>query len=145
MKTIFVLLILLSISHTSLSQQNILDKKSKIKKRVEKYYEKTKRKYTVTETDSTVTYALTDSITLPATYVYYFNEQGRCEKEETIYSCDSCMQKGVELSLKNKFINWKKISATSHYAGFPYYTLMEPVNVNGQFILRFTRIKRKDL
>ena len=145
MKAFFLFLILIPVYHTSFSQGSILEKKSKIKKRVENYYQEAKRKYTVTETDSTLAYTLTDSLTLPATYVYYFNEQNRCEKQETIYSCDSCMQNGMQESLNNKFVNWKKVGPKSYYAGFPYYRLMEQVSFNGQFILRFTRIKRKDL
>lgn len=145
MKAFLLLLMLIPVSYISFSQESILDKKSKIKKRMEKYYLEEKRTYTFTETEKTLTYNLTDSLTLPATYVYYFNEQNRCEKQETIYSCDSCMQQGIQQSLKNKFINWKKVGPESYYAGFPYNSLMEPVRVNGQFILRFTWIKRKAL
>jgi hypothetical protein len=128
-----------------MAQQNILDKKSKIRKRMEHYYQENNRKYAFAETENTLTYMLNDSLSLPATYVYYFNEQNRCEKQETIYSCDSCMQKSMQQSLANKFINWQKIGSDSYYAGFPYNTLMEPVKENGKFILRFIRIKRKDL
>ena len=145
MKAFFLFLILIPVYHTSFSQGSILEKKSKIKKRAEKYYQETNRKYTVTETDSTLAYTLTDSLTLTATYVYYFNEQNRCIKQETIYSCDSCMQNGMQESLNNKFVNWKKVGPKSYYAGFPYYRLMEQAKNNGQFILRFTRLKRKDL
>ena len=145
MKAFFILLILIPVYYTSFSQGSILEKKSKIKKSAEKYYQETNRKYTVTETDSTLAYTLTDSLTLPATYVYYFNDQNRCEKQETIYSCDSCMQHGMQQSLNNKFVNWKKVGPESYYAGFPYYRLMEQVKNNGKFILRFTRLKRNDL
>ena len=145
MKAFFLFLILTPVYCTSFSQESILDKKSKIKKRTQKYYQETNRKYTVTETDSTLTYTLTDSLTLPATYVYYFNEQNRCEKQETIYSCDSCMQNGMQQTLKNKFINWHKVGPDSYYAGFPYNTLMEPVKENGRFILRFVRTNRKNV
>lgn len=145
MKIFFLFLIFLPVCYTSFSQQNILDKKSKIKKRIEKYYLETNRKYTFTETDKKLTYNLTDSITLPATFVYYFNEQDRCEKEETIFYCDSCMQNGMLHSLSNKFIKWKKVGPTSYYAAFPYNALMEQVKINDQFILRFTRMKRKDI
>jgi hypothetical protein len=112
---------------------------------MEKFYVENKRTYTLTETDKTLTYTLTDSLTLPATYVYYFNDQNRCEKEETIFSCDSCMQKGMQLSLSNKFINWKKVGVESYYAGFPYHALMELVRIDDRHILRFTRMKRKEL
>ena len=145
MKPFFLLLIFLPACYDSFAQQNLLDKKSKIKNRIEKYYLETNRKYSVAETEKTLTYTLADSLTLPATYVYYFNEQNRCEKEETIYSCDSCMQKGMQQSLNNKFINWEKVGTESYYAGFPYNALMEQVKVNSRFILRFTRIKRKAL
>jgi len=112
---------------------------------MEHYYQENKRKYTLTETEKTITYVLNDSVSLPATYVYYFNEQNRCEKQESIFSCDSCVQKGIQQSLESKFINWQKIGPESYYAGFPYNTLMEPVKENGRFILRYTWIKRKDL
>ena len=133
------------VCYTSFSQQKILNKKSKIKKRIGKYYLETNLKYTFTETDKKLTCTLTDFITLPATIVYYFNEQDRCEKEETIFYCDSCMQKGMLHSLSNKFIKWKKVGPTSYYAAFPNNALMEQVKINDQFILRFTRMKRKDI
>ena len=131
MKAFFLFLILIPVYHTSFSQGSILEKKSKIKKSVEKYYQETNRKYTVTETNSTLAYTLTDSLTLPATYVYYFNEQNRCEKQETIYSCDSCMQNGMQESLNNKSVNWNKVGPKSYYARFPYNRLMERVSFNG--------------
>ncbi len=112
---------------------------------MEKFYLENKRTYTLTETDKTLIYTLTDSLTLPATYVYYFNDQDRCEKEETIFSCDSCLQNAMQRTLSNKYINWKKAGLESYYAGFPYNALMEKVKANDQFILRFTRIKRKDI
>lgn len=145
MKTFFLLVIFIPLYYSSFSQQNILDKKSTIKKRMEKFYLENKRTYTFTETDKTLTYTLTDSFTLPATYIYYFNEQNRCEKEETIFSCDSCLQNGMQHSLSNKFINWKKVGPERYYAGFPYNALMEQVKINDQFILRFTRLKRKEV
>ena len=131
MKAFFILLILLPVYYTSFSQGSILEKKSKIKKRLENYYQESKRKYIVTETDSTLAYTLTDSLTLPATYVYYFNEQNRCIKQETIYSCDSCMQNGMQESLNNKSVNWNKVGPKSYYARFPYNRLMERVSFNG--------------
>ncbi|MEO6252188.1 MAG: hypothetical protein ABIO79_02750 [Ferruginibacter sp.] len=145
MKSFFLFLMLIPVCYSSFSQGSILEKKSKIKKRVESYYQETKRKYTISETDSTLAYTLTDSLTLPATYVYYFNEQNRCEKQETIYSCDSCMQNGMQESLNNRSVNWQKVGPKSYYAGFPYYRLMEQVKTNGLFILRFSKQKRKEV
>lgn len=145
MKSILLLLFFTPFCHSVFSQQNISGKKSRIKKRMEKYYLENKRTYAFSETDKTLTYTLTDSLTLPATYIYYFNAQNRCEKEESIFFCDSCMQHGMQLSLNNKFINWKKTGPASYYAGFPYNTLMEQVNINDRFILRFTKQKRKDI
>lgn len=132
-------------SYTSFSQHFILDKRSKIKKSMEKFYAENNRKYDLTETDSSITYVLNDSLSLPATTVFYFNEQKRCIKQEHIFSCDSCLQQSMQHSLAEKFVNWEKITQGTYYAGFPYNTLMEQVRVNGQFILRFTRQKRKEL
>lgn len=127
------------------AQDFILDKRTKVKKKVEKFYHENNRKYLLTESDSTLTYVLNDSLSLPATYIYYFNENNRCKKQETIYNCDSCLQKGIQQSLANKFVNWQKAGGESYYAKFPYNTLMEPVLENGKYILRYTWIKRKDL
>lgn len=145
MKLLFLLLIFNPLCNASMAQQTILDKRSKIKKRMEHYYQENNLKYTFTETEKTLTYVLNDSLSLPATYVYYFNEQDRCEKQETIFSCDSCLQKSIQQSLENKFTNWQKIAPATYYAGFPYNTLMEPVKENGRFILRYTWMKRKNL
>lgn len=109
----------------------MLAKKSKIKHRLEKYCAHNKITYALAETDSTLAYTLSGSNALPATYVYFFNKQDRCEKEETIFSCDSCLQHGMRNSLNNKFVNWNKISPESYYAGFPYNALMEKIKANG--------------
>lgn len=145
MKIILLLVFFAPIAHSSFSQQNISYKKSHIKKKMEKFYLQNKRAYTFTETDTTLTYTLTDSLSLPATYIYYFNDQNRCEKEETVFSCDSCLQQGMQRSLRNPFIHWKKTGPQSYYAGFPYNALMEWVSVNDQFILRFSKQKRKEV
>jgi hypothetical protein len=144
MKLLFLFLLLIPVCYTSTAQQNILDKRSKIKKRIEQYYQENNRRYSFTETKNTIRFVLNDSLSLPATYIYSFNENNRCEKEEIIYNCDSCMQKGVQESLSNKFINWKKVGTNSYYAGFPYNSLMEQEVIDGKHILRFTRMKRKD-
>jgi len=108
---------------------------------MEKFFAANNRKYAYTETDSTISYTLNDSLSLPAITVFYFNDLNRCEKQENIFSCDSCLQNSMQQSLSNKFINWKKITPEAYYAGFPYNTLMEQVKVNNQFILRFTNEK----
>lgn len=144
MKRFFLFLTFLLIGYISFSQNNILVKKSKIKQRLEKYFADNNRTYTKTETDSTLAYTLSDSLTLPATYVCYFNKLDRCQKEETIFSCDSCLQNGMKSSLEKKFINWKKIGLDIYYAGFPYNVLMDKNTAGGQFVLRFTRMKKKE-
>lgn len=123
----------------------MLDKKSHVKKKMAKFYFENKRTYSLAETDTSLIYILNDSLSLPATTIFYFNEQNRCEKQENIFSCDSCLQKSMQRSMSNKFINWKKVGASSYYAGFPYNALMEQVSINGKYILRFTRMKRKEL
>ncbi len=145
MKAIFLLVFFTPLYYSLFSQENLLDKRSRIKKRMEKFYLENKRTYALTETGKTLTYTLTDSLSLPATYIYYFNKQDRCEKEEIIYSCDSCLQYDMKNALSNKFINWEKTGPGSYYAGFPYNALMEQVKINDRFILRFTRQKRKDV
>lgn len=113
---------------------------------MEKFYEENKRIYIFSETDSTVTYILNDSLSLPATTVFYFNKQNRCIQQDNIYSCDSCRQKSRQYFLNNKFVNWKPAAGPeNYYAGFPYNTLMQQINLNGQYILRLSKISRKEL
>jgi hypothetical protein len=145
MQKLFLLVGFLAICNLLFSQDFILDKRSKIKNKMEKYYADNNRKYAFAETDSTISYSLQDSLSLPATNIFYFNNLSRCIKQEIIFSCDSCMQQSLQQSLSHKFIKWKKIGAESYYAGFPYNALMEPSKVNGRFILRFTWLKRKAL
>jgi hypothetical protein len=145
MKPVLLLFLLTSIYYSSFSQEFILDKKGHIKKKMEKFYLENNRTYTLAETGTSLTYTLTDSLSLPATTVFYFNKQNRCEKQENIFSCDSCLQQSMQRSLSNKFINWKKTGPESYYAGFPYNTLMEMVKDNDRFILRFTSQKRKEV
>ncbi len=127
------------------SQDFILDKRTKVKNNMVKYYADNNRKYSSAETDSSISFTLQDTLSLPATSIFYFNNLNRCIRQETIFSCDSCLNKSIQQSLNNKFIKWKKTGPETYYAGFPYNTLMEPVKINGQFILRYTWIKRKDM
>jgi len=145
MRYVFLLILIIPFCYTAMAQTDMLDKRSKIKKRVEKYYQENNRRYSVSETDSTLTYVLNDSVSLPATYTYYFDEHDRCKKQETIFTCDSCLQVAMQRSLAAKYVNWQKTGPESYYARFPYNTLMEPVKENGRFILRYSFIRRKDL
>jgi len=145
MKKFLLLLFFGHFTYTSFSQHFILDKRSKIKKNMEQFYAENNRKYDFTETDSTITYVLNDSLSLPATTVFYFNQQNRCIKQENIFSCDSCLQQSMQRSLAEKFVSWDKITQGAYYAGFPYNTLMEQIKFNDRFILRFTKQKRKDV
>jgi hypothetical protein len=145
MKIFFLFFLLLPVCYASFSQYYILDKRSKIKKNLEQYYAEHNRKYSFAENDSTVTYILNDSLSLPATSVFYFNNRNACIKQEVIFSCDSCLQKSIQESLTNKFTKWKKIGADSYYTGFPFNVLMEPVKENGQFMMRYTHLRRKAL
>lgn len=145
MKFIFLFIALTTACYTSFSQYYISNKRSKIKKNVEKYYEEHNRKYSFTETDSTVTYILSDSLSLPATNIFYFNDRNVCVKQEVIFSCDSCLQQSIQASFNNKFTKWEKIAADSYYTGFPYNVLMESVKENGQFIMRYTHLWRREL
>ncbi len=145
MKKFFLFMVLTASGYASFSQYYILNKRSKIKKNIEQYYAAHNRKYTVTETNSTVTYILNDSLSLPATNVFYFNDRNACIKQEVIFSCDSCLQKSIRESLNNKFTRWEKIGTDSYYTGFPYNVLMEPVKENGQFMMRYTHLRRKAL
>ena len=145
MRLLFLLILIIPFCYHSLAQQSIYKKRSKIKKEIESYYQQNNRKYIVAETDSTLTYVLNDSLSLPATYIYYFDGYNRCKKQETVYNCDSCLQKGIQLSLAARFVTWIKVDSESYYAKFPYNTLMEPVRENDHFILRYTQMRRKDL
>jgi hypothetical protein len=127
------------------SQDFMLDKRTKIKNKMEKYYADNNRKYSSAETENSISFTLQDTLSLPATSIFYFNHLNRCIRQETIFSCDSCLNKSMQQSFNNKFIKWEKTGPETYYAGFPYHTLMEPVKINGQFILRYTWIKRKDL
>jgi hypothetical protein len=146
MKKLLIYLVLTVCCYNSLSQDFILDKRSKIKSKMEKFYADNNRKYIFTETDSTISYILNDSLSLPATTVFYFNGQNRCIQQDNIFSCDSCLQQSRQGFLKNKFANWTQAPGVeNYYAGFPYNTLMRQINAKGQFILRLSYVKRKEL
>jgi hypothetical protein len=145
MKKLFLFLFLAAGCYSLIAQNFILDKRSKIKKNMEKYYAENNRKYSFSETDNKVTYVLNDSLTLPATSVFYFNNRNSCIKQEVIFSCDSCLQKAITGSLNNKFTKWEKVGVESYYTGFPYNILMEPIKENGQFMMRYTHLSRKAL
>lgn len=145
MKRLFLSFLFSVIGLMGFSQDFILDKRTKVKNKMVKYYADNNRKYSSAETDSSISFTLQDTLSLPATSIFYFNNLNRCIRQETIFSCDSCLNRSIQQSLNNKFIKWKKTGPETYYAGFPYNTLMEPVKINGQFILRYTWIKRKDL
>lgn len=126
-------------------QHFMLDKRSKIKKNMEKFYADNNRKYAYAETGSSISFTLNDSLSLPVTTVFYFNEQNRCIKQENIFTCDSCLQKSMQNALAEKFVSWHEINPGTYYAGFPYNTLMEQVRIDKKFILRFSRQKKKEL
>jgi hypothetical protein len=123
------------------SAQYYIDKNKEIvKKDIEKFFTKWKKKTTLSETDSSLKYTLlADSTTKPAEFNMYFNNEGICTVQESVSNCDSCLQIWLKNNLKDASYNWRKIGENSWFAKYKKQMAMQTKVVGDKYIITCTK------
>jgi hypothetical protein len=104
------------------SQDFMLIKKAKVKEKVADFYSKKNIKTTVTETDSTITFLVSDTAYSPATIIYYFNQKGKCYKEIHMGNCQECFQKLFSDRTNQKRYSYKR-TGDHQFVSKPFWNL----------------------
>ena len=109
------------------SSQNYLDqKKAQVKKGLQSYLKKNSQlSGSVNETDSTLVLSIKQGGSLPAEFVYYFGDNGKCNMEKVTANCDSCLQKYLKHALEQKKYKWKKINANQYVSSYEQKATLE--------------------
>ena len=121
---LFILFFAGSIS-LSYSQNYIDQSKSKARERLEK--SKTKEKnihIIIEETDNSLAFLIRDTAVQNLDFLLYFDSKGKCYKEKSVFTCDSCYQKFIARVLKDKYSRWTKIDSTTYFARFPFRMML---------------------
>ena len=122
-----ITLLLLIILPYMASSQNYLDKKkAQVKKELQGYLKKNNQlSGAVSETDSTVVLSVKEGSSLPGEFAYYFDDNGKCNREKVTAYCDSCYQKYLGHALGQKKYKWKKINANQYISSFEQKATLE--------------------
>jgi hypothetical protein len=125
MKLKLVTFLSLIITSASYSQGLINLNKQEARKHFEDYIQKEKVKAKIEETDSSMLFLIRDTSVRNVDPVLHFNESGKCDKETTISSCDSCAQKYLNAALSYKQFRWTKINNTTYLSKFSKKLILE--------------------
>jgi|SRR5665647_32513 len=115
-----LLAFLLLLTNNAYSQQYVNSTKSSAKKSFIKYADKKNFKTITKETDSTLAFLVRDPTVQTLDILLHFDTQGKCDRELTSLSCDSCYYKILSCTLSNKYYRWTKVDGNTYYARFPY-------------------------
>lgn len=126
MQRIFLLFLFkIVLIQSCFSQRFINSTKSKSKEIFLKYEAKNNLKTIVNETDSSLTFLLRDSSVQNLDFILHYDNQGKCDKEKTALSCDSCYHKILDNVIHDKYCRWTKIDNETYFSRFPYRLILK--------------------
>jgi hypothetical protein len=142
MKHISLLFVLSLLITDCFSQNTVNRRRSGVRKTIMRQLERIPMKGLLTETDSTLKLAIIDTNFKPATFIYTFNNNNRCIKEQSL-ACDSCVYGYLQKALDYSFYKWKKIKE-GYYISSRFWNLsMEVITSKPELIVRKMKWTRK--
>lgn len=126
--------------------QRFIDKPSKkVLKIVSEFYSEKSINTSIQQTDSTITCFVRDPKVQDLTIEFHFDQDGKCDKERYILSCDSCYTKFLNGVLNNGQYHWTKASENTYYSKLPHRLnlLLEPRSLLAYTIERNRLGRRK--
>jgi len=143
-KLIIVTLVCLFAS--ALSAQNYINATKNKSKRNLAFFSKIKKYHTtLTETDTSISFQLRDPTVQNLDIVLHFDPAGRCDREVTVFYCDSCYRKSINNIAINKQYNWRKLNDKTYISETPYLLLWTPLlNIQYAYLLERSDLTPKE-
>lgn len=118
-------------------QNSLTKSKVQVRKQLKTYLKKNDSlSAKINETDSTIILSIKQGASLPAEFIYYFNEKGKCNTEKVVSYCDSCHTKYLNRVLTNEKYGWKKINENQYISDFKHKITLElPADENQQYFV----------
>ncbi len=124
--TRIILLLFILLPFSGFAQKYINKQKAAIKKELGKYITDNKSlNATLSETDTTLVLNITGTTTQQASFVYFFDKQGKCRLQKTIAGCDSCINKYLQEALGQDKYKWRKINENQYISSFEDKLMIE--------------------
>jgi hypothetical protein len=141
-------LLTFTITLTAHSQGYIHMSKVQVKKQLERYTTKENLQTIITETDTTLSFSVRDTSVQNLDILLSFEESGKCIKQQTKLSCDSCFQKFLNPLLNNKRYKWTRVNERTYVSGFSKKRLLVTDATNHSYsisLLDISRTKYKEM
>ncbi|MFT3935587.1 MAG: hypothetical protein QM726_18310 [Chitinophagaceae bacterium] len=89
-----------------------------VKKIWKSYAKKDKLNMLETNSDSTVTFSIRDTMVRDMDFIAYFNQKGKCNKVEEIFDCDSCFRLKFNKVLSDTRLRWTKVAEDAYLSEY---------------------------
>lgn len=121
-----ILLFFILLPFSGLAQKYINKKKADVKKELSQYIKDNKNiNAALNETDTSLVLNIPGTTTQQATFVYFFDKQGKCRLQKTIANCDSCINKYLQEALGQDKYKWRKINENQYISSFEDKLMIE--------------------
>jgi len=109
------------------AQSFIGDKRSKVKKDLEKFIQSTAVSVNIMETDSSLVVPMNDPKYKPVDFLFLFDGDDKCIAEIRT-GCDSCVAKYFQQAFEDSRYDWKQTSVNKFLSDSRHRLVMELVN-----------------
>lgn len=107
--------------------------KSVLRKELREYTSGSGKAQVLSETDSTLVVSPKADAIRPVTYIYSFDNNGKCNFEKIITSCKECFEETLQIVLGKKQYEWKKINENQYASKYEARLLLELPPDEGQY------------
>ena len=122
----FILIVSMMIPFMGFTQTYISLNKAGVKKKLKNYAaDNDSLRYTLKETNTSVSFLLNDPRMQKAEFTYTFDKAGKCISEKIVSSCDSCMQKFLQNALNRTEYGWRKVNENQYISEFSKKMMLE--------------------
>ena len=108
------------------AQKYIDQKKADVKQELAKYIKDNEKiKATLSETDTSLVLNIPGTTTQQASFVYFFDKEGKCRSQKTTAKCDTCIDLYLQEALRQVKYKWRKLNENQYISSFEEKMIIE--------------------